>query len=210
MNVYSFIDTTGNYLANQATIKRSQQSFESAGFKWFMLNAEHARKHYLWPKICRMVDVLPSLNSGSYELACWSRWLAYEGYSPALFVDWDCLNVSLTPDHGFEGFEITALNDGNPCAVYDGGFGIERFVSRFSEAYEKCRVINDKSHCGDICLFEKLLPSIPQWNYRRICYDYDHPNLCEARIIHFGNNNVKPEHRFENRWQAMDEYLRSK
>lgn len=158
MRIYSYHhDLKQDYPAD--LIARWKTSWASTGFVPLVLSEEDAKKHPLYARTVEYADTLPTPNMRQIERSCWVRWLAYEQVAPALFSDYDAINLSVKPGDIPTNKPMVALE----CPTSPGLFwAMPSAIRYFIDAIPGCSRLIEQWHgspyVADVVLYRDLWP----------------------------------------------------
>ena len=196
MNCYCYYQEIGLGYPDKM-IQRWKASFEKQGFSAKVVGLKEAKQHPEYDKLSQIIATLPTVNGTGFDAACFMRWLAFETVAPGLFVDYDMINYSLTPDQVPTGdlVNLTAM------CIYATKKGLSEFIENIKQAHLYVYNYPNGPHISDIDL---LMRTHTGFAYT-LCDCSGLPSEMTKPVVHFGNAHVKPEWRSNNRWLAMDE-----
>lgn len=176
-----------------------QLAWEDHGFEVVITGLRDAQHNERYEACLKWAQQAPTRNQKEFEVACWMRWLAYQQYAPALFVDYDCINFDLKPERVPVG-DFINLGCGTVYATWKG---IQQFIDFWPRA-KQVKVEGDWM-LSDIYALQQF------WDNRLrehmlMCVVPGRPGAQVAPLVHFGNAWVKPEHRHNERWRAVEEF----
>ena len=205
MNVfYYFDDLWADDFPNHLTIRWSE-NFCRNGFLPDCLSQNDADLHPMFYKTEKLVSEFPTVCTPRFEKACWLRWLAYQRYAPALFADYDVINLTATP---------ADIPTSAPCVdlgghvIYATADAIADFISWFPRAPEFAHKVNGRRHVADWVLFHHWFKHNEKHFIRHpICKEVLRPGYRDAKMLHFSNGWVPKKYRFNKRHLYIDQYL---
>lgn len=179
-------------------IHRWRESFEANGFSCSIADESHARMHPRFEELDAIVSHLPTLNDRTWELHCWRRWMAFEFFAPAVFVDYDVLNFGYTPDMVPAGSDLVDLGE---MTYYATVKGIQDVLNEFQTVEKSVHWINGKPHVSD----QDALKSA--WGKSRPCGRYSYPEAMTKPMVHLANGWCPYGMTHNERWRLMDQFI---
>lgn len=182
---------------HEALIEKWKQAWTEAGWEPIVLGHKKAREHGRYEELVADFVNLPTINNPSYELACWTRWIAMSMVGGFL-VDYDVLPFEFTAGDLTHHIEakcptIQSANNPVPCAVY----GTKAQYTLAAQLMANCAkdFIADehgKPHISDQQFVQKnpeLFPSVD------ICRQYGSEGWEYAKLVHFSSHSCRPRGR---------------
>ena len=184
-------------------LARWARSFASHGFDPIVLDESCARKHPRFDEIDAMIATFPTVNGATYERSCWMRWLAYKVCAPAFFTDIDVINYGFTPKDVDTRFPMSShYTQASPAVVYATDVGLEYFIANFPNAPIWVMSHMGRPHVSDMILYQRCFAG----QFTGHCVDCCYPNALKSPLVHFGNNCVPENWRFDKRYHAVDDF----
>lgn len=190
MNVYTYYQQIGDCEPPEKMLVHWAGSFARHGFTPRVLTFGDVRAYPNYFSVEAMVFQFPTVNDRRYQSATWLRWLAFSGVAPALFCDYDVLNCGFTPQDMPAG---DVVNLGH-MTIYATAPKVVEFIGTFKDAGRL-----SKTHVSDMDAFSAWHP-----HSHEICKLARGDDMMTAKLVHFQNDCVKPEWRYEKRWMAME------
>lgn len=97
MNVYTYFEHVPEMADSAAMLEPWKKSWLMKGFMPVVLDWSYAVHSFAW--YLDKVSKHPTSNPKEYEMACFKRWAVMASIGGGLLVDYDVVNINLTPDY---------------------------------------------------------------------------------------------------------------
>lgn len=172
-----------------------REHWTALGFEPVVLNEWIARQHPFFADYEREIRKLPSVNSESYELACWFRWLALAQVGGGWCMDYDVFTTRPTslPEGSNDKLQLMQTNCICPCLFHASKETIERLCLEFASGQWGRRMMGERPHYSDqyaiVDMVEKGCDWITQDNR---LLGYGDVDWGKADFVHFSNSSMQP------------------
>lgn len=190
MNVFTYYDDSLQMPDQSELICIWKKSWSRNGVEPRVLTPAHAHSHPRYQEFLDHINTLPTVNSRSYENACYLRWLAFDIEFGGWMTDYDVINFEFVPAdriNDVELFEYSCV----PCMVWATPNGAKQIVQRMFDYSPNDGVELSKDgprHCSDMYAFIKYFSSCriakPE------CVQFDSPGWESAPAVHFSASGV--------------------
>lgn len=206
------------------------------GWNVVVLNESMARTHFMYQDFKEAVARLPTINSKSYEMNCYMRWLAYEKWTectrvPVLVVDYDVLNQGLNPtewtrllmgrsttwDSRLHAEPLCALHYPDvPALVTVNHLGLVRLRTLFMWQATHCQVYPvswrefwPRIHTSDMMILRDQAESCPFMKLDSyLVSEFGDPYWDTSLVCHFSHHHTHSQG-YALQWQAMTQHVSS-
>jgi hypothetical protein len=191
--VFTFHDSLPGSNVEHATrlLLLWRQNWEKAGYTPIVLNEHHARQHPAYEQFNARIKELPTINRGSYETACYLRYLAMAVMGGGLMTDADVMVYSDIPERKGDPAKLVSLQGHIPCCVYGNRYAYDQVVKQMLEYQVSEKDIEENSrqpHVSDMYMFYR---GGIAYTSKHVVKSYGDEGWEQAPLVHFSNASLK-------------------
>lgn len=174
MRVYTYYAPIGGR-NEEWLIQQWKETWSANGWEPVVLSDRDVR---IDPRDNETLKAFPTVNTQSYEMACWHRWWAMSG-NGGLMTDYDVLNFGFGPENAELGENIKILAGSVPCAVYGSPTGFRNICKLFVTTIPSQHTWSDMYACEALS---------PYFSHSNDCVQFRDSGWQDAKLVHFSHS----------------------
>lgn len=170
-----------------------QEHHRRLGCDPIVLNEYIARKHPDYEQFCERIVHLPSINPGSYDRACYLRWMAMAVTGGGIMMDYDTFIYDLAALKLKKG-RATCYQGHVPSLFSAPAHRYQAMVKAILEYQvgDRDKQENGKHHVSDMYL---LLHKVIEFEPLDVVKMYGEPGWETAPAVHFSTSSMQPSNK---------------
>lgn len=177
-----------------------KKTWEKHGWRTIVLNKNNIMIDELFTKFLEIVKKFPSVNSGTYDIRNYIKYMLMHQIGGGLLTDYDIINNGFEPKDLAEIIRKDILvnlhgtNQESGCCY--GSKSAYLDACKYMESYDlsNCKIINGRKHTSEECILCK-------WDKVQTLDIAKHysisSNWIDGKIIHFATNFTKTRYKSE-------------